>query len=198
MNQPEVLQTKNHEKIIDALRTEAQTNKVFASVMLVFAVRERARYQVTIPALKYRMQKEGYNFTVEQLAKVLSFLASLSIGKLSFDAGGKVKALIDIKLTLQSVGQAAMGQIAITEQFKQARRYAPLAVPPAPKPAQEIVNKPVPKPPTEANKHKVFLSASIDGHYINFPTPMVLTADELLDLVTQMSNKTPQSERKDY
>lgn len=97
-----------NEKLIMALRLEADKNQAFNAVCKVFADRERSRQQITVISLKAAMKKHGFDFAVEQYEEILKVLARAGIGHLDKSPKGRIRALKGIKVTLQSVGKAAL------------------------------------------------------------------------------------------
>lgn len=105
--------------VIETLKHDADKDAAFNAVCHVFALRKRARHMVSLRALTKKMEAEGFKYSTEQYASILKRLATLGVGRLETDAKGKVRALRDIKLTLQSIGKAALG-----ERLTVARRNA--------------------------------------------------------------------------
>lgn len=95
--------------IVNRLRKEVESNPVFNAVMHKFALRERARAQVTLHSLTQTMTNEGYKYKREEYVGVLKTLGALGVGRLEFDSKNRLVALKDIKITLQSIGKAAIG-----------------------------------------------------------------------------------------
>lgn len=96
--------------IATELKKEADKNKVFNDVCAVFALRERARSQVTVNALKAAMEKNGFTYAKDDYKDVIARLARLGVGKLNKDSKGRVRGLTDVKYTLQSIGLTAVGE----------------------------------------------------------------------------------------
>jgi len=130
------------QEIVSKLREEAKNNKIADAVFHMWASRQRARYQVTVAALDYRMKAEGFVFDRSEYVKLLKFLSSLGIGRLSSDFKGKNLALVDVKTTLQSIGIAAV-QGGNLESFKRRNRYSKLIVEKPPSLAKNSDTKPV-------------------------------------------------------
>jgi len=109
---------RNNTQIVEALRAECARNPILSAVCHVFAIRERARQQVTIGSLVLRMAQEGYKYTKGDYQNVLRFFANLGIGTLEFNPNNKeVRALKNIRLTLQSIGRAAVTTDNVLEKF---------------------------------------------------------------------------------
>lgn len=178
--------------LISKLRDQAKKDQAFSAVCAVFALRERTRQQVTMHTLKDTMQKKGFNFSDEQLSTVLSFLAANGIGKIDSSPKGKVKALKDIKITLQSIGKAALNGDNKISPFKVATRYDALnTAPPAQQPAS-VVKAPLKAPqstPTVKTGPRTFkIAVTIDmlGTQVTLPIPTALAPDELSSLLTKL------------
>lgn len=90
---------------------EIAKDPVANAVLHVLALRQRTRKEITVSGLSLRMGRENYKYTRAQLAQVLKSLASLGLGVLHTDAKGRPKALKDIKISLQSVGRAALNDM---------------------------------------------------------------------------------------
>ncbi len=123
------METTTHKaptQIATELKKEAEKNKAFEDVCTVFAMRERARSQVTINSLKAAMDKEGYKHDKDAYKDVISRLARLGVGKLHKDTKGRVRALTDVKYTLQSVGLSAVGEKLNVSPFRKSNRFSAL------------------------------------------------------------------------
>ncbi len=118
----------NEKQLIETLKTETSKDPVTSAVLHVFAARERARAQVTIPALVARMKEEGFLYAPGEYGKVLKLLASLGVGRLDTDSSGKVRALKDVKVTLQSIGMAALGQATVIEPISTRNKFQRIPV----------------------------------------------------------------------
>lgn len=103
--------TASPRSVVTQLRKEAQQKPAFNAICEVFAKRQRARSQVTMHNLQAVMKKEGQEFSREEYAQALKFLAHLGLGRVEFNRNNKLKALKDIKVTLQSIGLAATAKI---------------------------------------------------------------------------------------
>lgn len=169
----------NIKGMAEALQKEAAANETFSAVCHMFALRERARSQVTMGTLKFSTIKEGYSFTKEQLESVLKFLAGLGVGRLEKDNKGRITALKDIQYTLQSIGQAAVAQQEGVTKFSAAKTYKEL-------PAQPKAVEPV---PTKEVMYAAELQVIIEGKPIKFEVPKGLTPETLAQLLSQIYKK---------
>lgn len=130
--------------VIDALREEAKFNGDFAAVAKVFSNRERSRAQVTVNTLKAAMAAEQWNLTTEAAQHIIKFLADLKLGTLHKDTKGRIRGLINIKYTLQSIGKAAIVPMEnALSTFKHRTKQASL--PTAPMKTPPPVQRPAPK-----------------------------------------------------
>lgn len=131
-----------YRKVIETLRIMASKSKVANDVFHDFAARERARNQLTVDTLYYRMKAGGFNYSKEECRDVIRGLGSLGIGTLKTNNSGKVIALVDIRHTLQSVGKAAIAERSMAprlDPYAQRNKYSPLKVPQeTPKPSLKV------------------------------------------------------------
>lgn len=173
--------TPNHSSIVEGLKKESENNACFKAVLKVFANRKRARQQITLATLKLKMSKEGFNFPQVQYENVLKSLADLGIGKLDFDPKGQLRSLKNIKLTLQSIGKAALNKeqklsiLRLSTEFEdvpntEAVIKAPLIVASNPLPIE----------------YPIAITVKIDGESISFPLPKGLTTKELGALLADL------------
>lgn len=176
----ETIVRRSPNTVVTQLRVQAATDPVFNAVAHRFAIRERARAQITIASLRATMGKEGFDFPVAKYQAVLSFLASLGVGTLEYSKNKKIKALKNIKTTLQSIGLAAISKTDTLEAFTVANRYQPLPVVPL-KAQEKVLAQPV-------------LTVLVDGKIVNFPLPRPLSTEELgyvlADIYATSSNTT--------
>lgn len=177
----------NTPMLIDALRKGAASNKAFNAVCHMFATRERARQQVTIESLMMRMAQEGFRFSKKEYQGCLTFLASCGIGTLDVKTDTKeVKALKNIKVTLQSVGKAALAQGSSLEKFSPQYEYQEVKF------KDTIVQPPATAapviPPPAASGHVVMLVTRLNGKEVKLPLPRELTTQELGELVIMLSS----------
>lgn len=151
----------NQMQVIETLKRETPNNKTLSDTMLSFASRDRARHAVTLTGLMNRMKNEGFEHARDEYARVLQLLAHLGIGKLDVDPKGQIRALKDVRTTLQSIGEAALNEDGKLELAKRRNRFGRIDVtqipmPAAPMPVLIVTPKPVaqaPAPrPIEATK----------------------------------------------
>lgn len=99
----------NQKQVIESLKKEASTNEAVSAILHVFALRKRARRQVTVQGLALRMKEEGFPFPKKDYESFIAFMASLGLGTLHAGKNGRPLAIKDIGVTLQSLGRAALG-----------------------------------------------------------------------------------------
>lgn len=168
MSQPKETVRKSAYAIVDQLRERAKADPVFSAVCHRFAIRERARAQVTIASLRLTLGREGFHYPTAKYASVLTFLAGLGIGTLK-TSGGKVEALVDIKITLQSIGLAAIAKADQLDAFTVGNTF-------------DALPQPAPSKPVAAAKpvgYKATLNVTVDGKVMNFALPKLISPDEL-------------------
>lgn len=127
--------------LVAKLKQEADSNAAFKAVCTVFAVRERARQQVTVNSLARVMNREGFEFTKDDYKTVLARLAEFGVGRLDRAPNGRLRALKGINVKLQSIGKAAVDGGALTP-FKPQVRFKELpTIVEAPKVSQKKTPK---------------------------------------------------------
>jgi hypothetical protein len=119
MNQETIKEAREPNYLVSKLRNEVVNNEVFSAVMHKFALRQRARAQVTLHSLTQTMDKEGFKYTRADYVEVLKVLGGLGFGKLEYDSKKRLIALKNVNTTLQSIGKAAVGKGELKKvQFK--------------------------------------------------------------------------------
>lgn len=174
--------------IVHALREEANQNPVFNSVCLVFSMRERTRQQITLPSLMQTMDKEKFSFTRAQLEGVLRFLSTLGIGSLAFDKSGKIFALKNIKITLQSIGLVSLSKKDGLDKFKAQPHFESLVADTAAKAPKSLKVERTPAGPVDVvdGRYPATLTIKINGSPVVFELPRGITLKELSIVLTQM------------
>lgn len=171
-------------EVIQVLKKEAETNPVANAVFHVFAIRRRARNSITIIGLTQKMKVEGFDFDTQKYADILRLLASLGFGKLDIDSKGKVRALKEIKTTLQSIGKVACGDKESLRNFKVRNKFIDMPVrknqdPDSPKEVHTLGLR-----TTQMN-----LALSINGKIVTIPVPKNLTTNEIALLIAGFNSK---------
>lgn len=118
----------NEKELIQTLAAETSKDPTLNAVLHMFAARDRARAQVTLQALAARMKEEGFSYEDAEYIRVLRLLAKLGVGRLETDSSGRVKALKDVKVTLQSIGLAGLGQLSRIEHLNKRNRFQKVGV----------------------------------------------------------------------
>lgn len=113
---------------------ESTKNPMMKAIFEGFAVRLRTRAQITVTSLTQKMQNEGFKEFVRQDAvNVIKLLGALKLGEIQMTNRGKVKALKNVRVTLQSIGLAALGNVNELKRAEFATKFIAL-----PKPAPAI------------------------------------------------------------
>lgn len=177
---------------IEALKREANKSPAANAVFHVFADRQRARQSINTAALVVRMEREKFDFPVKQYEDVLKFLSTLGLGTLVLDKKGRVKGLANIKVTLQSIGMAALSPTRAQrfEGFRSKPKFQKLTVE---KPVPATSPPPAPKPLGAASGavagFPVSVTVVVNGKPVNFRIPNELSEAEIADLVVRFRDK---------
>jgi hypothetical protein len=187
----------NEQTAIQTLKKEIKSNPAADAVFHLFAARQRARHQVTVRALFYKMSKEGFKFTKSDYAAVLKRVGQLGFGRIEYDRTGNVQALKDIKVTLQSLGEAVIRQeqVAISAYNKR-NRFTQLASSVAadlraeqPKPPKLAVVK-APEKQVVVYPYRsastVSITLTIAGKPVILPIPGELSPEEIAALISHL------------
>jgi len=173
-------------KILEMLKNEAVKNPVFNAACHAFAVRQRTRFTVTTLNLRQTLIKSGWkDVTREQCAEVLKFLNSLGFGTLTFDSKKRIKSLDQIKVTLQSIGKAAIAGAGDVKKHMPPNKFTALAVKDVK--TEEAANTfvapglqtPAPISQAKENNYPAFLTIMINGRPINFACSAAINEDNL-------------------
>lgn len=187
-------------QVIDSLKQVAKKDPAVDATLTMFAARERARSQVTLRGLKQRMEAEGWDkFDDSDYKRVLKLLAEHGIGKLEKDSSGRVTALTEIKITLQSLGQAVLGGVRKgVEKWSPRNKYVPVkkpATPPAPPKVEEkrsVEPATTPHPMRRATDQAPLIDAAetltvrYNGKPLVFQVPEGFTAQEIADFLVNL------------
>ena len=176
MPQRKVVMTKTD--IVESLKKEAKDNPVFSAVAHVFAVRQRARQEVTMKRLLAKMKAEGFSYTESDYSPVLKFLAHLGFGRLETNAKGQVLALRDIKTTLQSIGAVACGEKGKLQSFNKRHQFGRLIDRP------KAVRKNREQLPKVEESPTVFFSVTLKGKPVKVELSSDMTSEEIADLIS--------------
>ncbi len=171
----------NVNEMIKRLKQEAQTNDLARAVFVVWGMRDRARSVVSVNNLSNTMVKHGFSFPVERYEDLLKFLADMGIGKIHRSPKGKVQALVDIPIKLQSIGQAASGHNTGLKSMRRKARFKSLPKVEEGLQAAAAPTMPglVTKPKVIANRVPVVLSVMMGDKRVDIPVPADLSDDEI-------------------
>lgn len=170
--------TKN--EVVGAMNQEATINPVFKDFALLCAHRQRARKNLTLQSLSRKMKAEGFKYQDKELEAIFKKLSHWGLGTIDLAPNGKIRALKDIKVTLQSIGSAALGSgkkdltgFRPRAKFGKIFEMPPLSPRSVPKP-QVIVGGGV---------SRVTLTVMLGDKAINIPVPAELSAAETAALI---------------
>jgi len=181
------------EVMINRLKDEAKSNPVWNAVAHVFALRQRARHQVTVAALSQRMRAEGFDWTDEQYADVLKLLSQCGIGRLEIDGKGRPVAIKDIRLTLQSIGKVVAGNAdADIKPFHQRHKFGNVVDmnQSQPKVKEHVIRRRRGRKPRtyQTPNSKLILTVLVNDKPVNIPIPNGLTTDEIAKLISDLQS----------
>lgn len=181
----------NQIDMVEALKKAAKASPPFDAVMHVFALRERARFNVTIDSLYETMKREGFLYDKgSELTPVLKTLANLGFGRLDLGSNGRVRALTDLRYSLQSMGQAACGGASSISAYRQRRRFKTLQkTPEAIKPLAQVhpLRRASDRVMANPGASRLVLTVLIGDKPINVEMPKALSPQEIATLVTRLS-----------
>lgn len=173
-------------KLIAQLRELAAKDE-YKAVFKAFAARERTRQQVTLDSLFITMMREGSAYARDQYAEVLKTLAHLGVGTLELDSKKRVVALKNIKITLQSIGMAALGTRSKLDKFIPDPAFIKLPVIDQKEEVKMEQQQQKIQPPKEVKKaFAAALTVNFDGGPVTFPLPRQLTAEEISELLAKL------------
>lgn len=182
-------------QVLESLKKQAKQDPALDATLTMFGSRDRARHQVTVRALKQRMNAEGWTqFDESDYQRVLKALANHGVGKLeTTNNGKKVVALREISITLQSLGQAVVdGLRGGLEKFRPRNKYEKLKAPvaPAKAPTTPAPAAPTPPPMRRASDRIVAIADTITVQYKGKPVvvnvPEDFSAQEIADFLVSM------------
>lgn len=179
----------NSTQVVETLRKEAATNSAFNAVCHVFALRQRARHQVTIQSLHYRMLKEGFSYPKTSYQQIIKMLGDLGFGAVKYDKRGEPIGIFGVNNTLQSIGKAALGGESKLKGYKQRHRYSDLPAVLNPTKKVEPKKTPPKASDTTTRVYPVSLTVVIAGKPVNFRIPTNITAEEIQALVERFSDR---------
>jgi hypothetical protein len=167
----------SNNELVQSLRKEAESNKAFGAICHLFAMRERARNVITLVALQNKMKAEGFDFEAAQYEGVLKFLASNGVGKLDYDPKGRLRALKDISVTLQSIGQAAIARRESLQGLKRRHKFSSIFSRKAQERKSGVKELTLKKPPA------VQLTVFINDKPVKMQMPTDMSSKEIAALI---------------
>ncbi len=183
----------DRETAIDSLKKEAAGNPVASAVFHMFAARERARQTVTVGALDQRMKSEGFEFDREEYVKILKLLANMGLGKIEVNSKGRVTALKDVKMTLQSIGMAAIGEKMNLAALKQRNRFSQLEG--RAESLAETANVIKPRDGSAGAGFPVSITVVVNGKPVNLRVPKEFNQKDIADLVVKLTHDDNEERR---
>lgn len=192
---------KQSGSMVQQLRDEAKRNQAFKDVCHMLAIRKRTRGRLTVTRLKQAMEEEGFNYSRSQYENILSFLGKLGLGVLSTSKRGKAKSLSNIKIKVQSIGAAALGQSPTLNLKREINRYEDIVslsenvhdkqfVETATKAPEmpRIERKAKPNDVRKVSRaYPVFLTMLLDGKLVNIPGPSNITNENVGDFIAEFA-----------
>lgn len=163
-------------ELLSVLVKEAESNPASNAVFHVFALRKRARNSVTLTSLFNKMKKEGFDYAKSDYTPVLKLLASIGLGELDVGPKGNVRGLKNIKVTLQSIGNAACKQNKLMYNFRPRKKFAVIEVP---APVETI---------TPRVNNNVNIELCLNGKMIHIPVPREFTVQDIAKLVEMLKS----------
>lgn len=160
------------------LQQSTKSNPIAQSIFTVLALRKRGRNTISVQALTEKMKHEGFNYTKKQCGDVLRTLDKLGLGHVEEDRKGRVKRLKDIKATLRSIGEVAVGQ---------SNRLMPSLFRPNPykKPQQRRISM-NPKTMREVEQPPMSLSLIVGKYNIKLEMPGEMSTPEIINIITKL------------
>lgn len=170
----------SNQEIVGSLKKYAAENAVANDVFCAWAMRQRARNQVTMAALYQKMKINGFNHKYEEYEGLLKFLGALGLGRLELDKRGKVIALKEVKMTLQSIGEAACGGKEKLKGFKPRNKFSRLISKP-----KTLVTTSVQQPKTF--ERDIEIVVTLEGKPIRINMPKSLSAEQIAGIIHGVS-----------
>lgn len=172
--------------MVAKLKKDVASNPALNAILHMFALRKRARASVTLRVLTRSMLQEGFKYTADECAAALKALSDAGVGTLESNSKGHVRALKDIKVTLQSLGKAVCGKEPVpVNGFKAKRQYQKVATPRIMM-GEVPAYGPIQGPPTELN----LVIKRVGGrHDITIRLPEDMTQAEIAGLIHGIQNR---------
>lgn len=161
--------------IVTRLKKEVASNEIANSILTSWALRERSRYTVTTSGIVQRMKIEGYPISKAQCEPFLELLATMGLGKLQRNARGRITGLTEVKMTLQSIGLAAIEKASL-EGFKKRAKFSKLVT--------EATQA-----PRQGRREGLQLVISVSGKPVQITIPEELSDADISYLVRKFMHK---------
>lgn len=162
------------QRVLEKLKNEAKTNPASNAVFHVWALRKRARGQVNLNSLYNKMKKEGFTHNKKEYASLLNLLASLDIGTLDLNIRGEIRALKNVKIKLQSLGNAVVGEGTLSN-FRSRNKFVPITI------EKPDVIKVLKEMPDAVN-----IEVLIGGKTITIPIPRDFDSKDITHLIDKL------------
>lgn len=171
----------NVEKAVTILKKSAEQGKNVRDVFKYLSERSRTKDHTSARTIYLSMQKEGYKAEYEDIYKALKAMSDAGVGQPKFDKQGNVIGLVNIAVSLQSVGAAAISRGEL-ETWKQRKRYMPLEEMDAPQPQAASSTQP-------QNMLVPSVTVYIGGRPTTIPLPEGLSDEALGNFINRLLSK---------
>lgn len=178
------------------LREEAGKSPTFNAMCHIFALRQRSRQKITLHSLQATMKKEGFSFTAAEYTATLEFMHGAGVGTLEYSPRGAVRALANIKFSLQSIGLAALAKQDVTVKHQTSPPPQFKKVPGVPPPLPKTTTPPPSTPKVAAEpmsplvkKYPVQLVLKMDSEDVRVDLLSKLTVAEFVQLFSSLLNR---------
>lgn len=181
----------SEKEVIEALRNEVKLSPIANAVFHLFALRARARQTVTVSSLYQRMLKEGFSYRKSDYIPIIKMLAKAGFGIIDTDQKGRIKGLKDVKVTLQSIGAAAVGHDIQFKRMKKRTKFSNLVNKPDIIKDSEILETTLSEAMTKKEDIKpldIRLTILVNGKPVEIKVSDNLTAGELAMLITSITH----------
>lgn len=185
------------DRIVESLKNKAQTNACANAVFHVWAVRQRARNMVTMASLTQKMTEEKFTFPRAEYEQFLKFLGGLGLGTLEVSRTGRVVALKNIKISLQSIGLSAVGHKEALQVFRTRKRFErlPIVTGASMPSAEKASEKKAPTSiqtvatPIENTESGVIIRLMVRGKPLELAPNPEWTTEDLVSLIERLRDK---------
>lgn len=165
--------------LVFGLQSMAEASPVARAIFILWGMRKRTRAEVNLSVLMKTMKNEKFSYTRQEYAEFLEQLASLGIGKLE-RRKGKVYALRDIGLTLQSIGAVATGHGELKPlPIRIRNKFVKLPIP-------EKVQTPTILRRRKEDVPEVSLTVTLKGKSLRVDVPNSMNASEIAGVIERL------------